>query len=532
MRRDTMEKKECDEFLFVCRSCGCKFFTEGEKRFYDMKNLQIPTCCKDCRTANKLNRINVKAVYREILDNWSVEAKKERKEYFYNVDDVNLILQGKRNLVIGRKGSGKTAIAQHLCEIRAADVFSEKLSFKNFPFNILYSLENHREYTVPNQYISIWKYMIYSYICKKMILNQNIDDEARSKLVKLYGNPEKDSLNELLQKWTSRSFSFELLGAGFAHEREQEDSKVTWIDAVGILEDVIIRYCDSAKYFIVFDELDEDYRDFATEIEENNYKCMLTSLMKAVQDIRTIFDDNGKHIYPVVFLRTDIYERIKDSDKTKWKEASINLEWNTNQIKGMLAHRLCVAAGITDMKFDTIWHKFFSKEKVKMGNNQTREMDIYPYIERSTEMRPRDFIQYVKECVKIASDCSEELISPKMVKDADDCFSEYLKSETCDEIYPVLPEVDDILGLLSTIRKQSFKIKTFEEEYNRLVEREGLPKRDVKKILLVLFNAGVIGNSPSMKGQAIFKFSKESPRFNYNETLLVHRGLYKALQIF
>mgnify|MGYP006990164147 FL=1 len=93
-------------------------------------------------------------------------------------------------------------------------------------------------------------------------------------------------------------------------------------------------------------------------------------------------------------------------------------------------------------------------------------------------------------------------------------------------------EIDEILGLLSTIRKQSFGFATFEKEYNILVNRDAVPKRDIRNVLIALFDAGVIGNQPSMKGQSIFRFSKKAPRFNYNETMIIHRGLYKALQIF
>lgn len=539
---------ECDvEYLLTCQNCGEPFFTRGEKSFYESKNLIIPIRCKKCRDSRK-NRSYLPSIsqtpcittldeatqqiYDEIINKWSVEAKKENRAYFYNVQEVNVIVEGRKSFVIGRKGSGKTAIAQYLSEMEQVATFSEKLSFKNFPFNILYSLENQRDYTSPNQYISIWKYLIYSYICKKMITNENIDSDVREKLTKLYGDPTIKSLNRLVQKWTSKSFGAEVLGVGFDYAREKQGPELSWVDAIVILEQIIMNYCDTAKYFIIFDELDEDYKDFQSEAEATNYMCMLTSLFKAVQDITSIFAFSEKQIFPVVFLRSDIYAQLKDSDKNKWNESIIYLEWDSNRIKRMLAHRLCVAFNMPDNDFNTIWYKLFNSKMVKMGNRQTREMDIFPYIERSTEMRPRDFIQYVKECATIAKERCEFPISPSTVKDADDNFSEYLKGETIDEIFAVLPEVNEILGLLSTIRKQNFKFETFEQEYNKLVNRGVVPKRDVKKILLILFDSGVIGNQPTMRGKAIFRFSTKSPRFNFNETMMVHRGLYKALQIF
>jgi Cdc6-like AAA superfamily ATPase len=534
--------------LKKCVECGRDFFSEGEHAYYKSKNLIIPSRCKQCREKrksignNSLNAIttmnslikNTQEVYEEIINNWSVEAKKEDRAYFYNIQEVNVIAEGRKTFIIGRKGSGKTAIAQHLLEMEQDkyDIFTEKLSFKNFPFNILYSLENQKDYTSPNQYISIWKYLIYSYICKKMINNENIDAGVRNKLTKLYGDSSMKSLNRLIEKWTSKSFGAEVLGIGFNYEREKQPPECTWIDTIDILEQVILEYCDDSKYFIIFDELDEDYKDFTSEAESNNYMSMLTSLFKAVQDIRNTFDRVGKKIYPIIFLRSDIYTRLKDSDKNKWNESIIYLEWDSNRIKRMLAHRLCVAFEVADVDFDTIWYKLFVRKSVKMGNRQAREMETFTYIERSTEMRPRDFIQYVKECVTIAKERAEIPITPLTVKDADDNFSEYLKGETIDEIFAVLPEINEILGLLSTIRKQSFKFDIFELEYNKLVKSGAVPKRDVKQILLILFDTGVIGNQPTMRGQAIFRFSTKSPRFNFNETMMVHRGLYKALQIF
>lgn len=530
--------KYADDYLLVCCDCGTPFFTIGEKSFYESRNLTIPTRCADCREKKKLEKNSKtlndgsKSLYEEIINNWSIEAKKENSAYFYNVSELKSIMDGNKSFVIGRKGSGKTSIAQHLCKLEDSRYFCQKLSFKNFPFNILYSLENKREYTEPNQYISIWKYLIYSCVCKKMILNQNISEEVRGKLTKIYGDSTIESLNRLIGKWTSKEFGLEILGSGFNYNGERKPSEISWIESIDILENVILEYCDDAYYYIIFDELDEDYKDFNNDEESVRYKCMLTSLFKAVQDIRSIFDDMEKHIFPIIFLRSDIYSQLTDSDKNKWRESVIDMEWDTNQIKHMLAHRLSVAMGILDDDFELVWNKLFSKSPVRMGNNKGSKMSIYNYIERSTEMRPRDFVQYIKDCVTISKERKHNIVSPIDVKDADEQFSEYLKSETIDELFAVLPEINDILGLLSTIRKQRFSFSTFEHEYNTLVEQEQVPKRDVKWVLLKLFDAGVIGNQPTMKGQTIFRFSKKLPRFNFNETMIIHRGLFKALQIY
>lgn len=53
----------------------------------------------------------------------------------------------------------------------------------------------------------------------------------------------------------------------------------------------------------------------------------------------------------------------------------------------MLAHRISIALGKPEMDFDTAWHELFSRNHVYMGNKKGKHMDIYTYMERSTEMR-------------------------------------------------------------------------------------------------------------------------------------------------
>lgn len=84
-------------------------------------------------------------------------------------------------------------------------------------------------------------------------------------------------------------------------------------------------------------------------------------------------------------------------------------------------------------------------------------------------------------------------------KEANRKFSEYLKGEIVD----VLPDINQILSTLSQIRKQTFSPTTFIQTYSSTYS---VSKNDAKMILRQLFEHGVIGNHPSMKGQQIFKY--------------------------
>ena len=79
----------------------------------------------------------------EEIEDWKLEAKLEdANRYFYHTRVVDRILKGQKLYVVGRKGTGKTAIGQYLNGLNAKQYFAQKLTFKNFPFNKLYELQD------------------------------------------------------------------------------------------------------------------------------------------------------------------------------------------------------------------------------------------------------------------------------------------------------------------------------------------------------------------------------------------------------
>lgn len=485
--------------------------------------------CKDC--FEKLKSQN-HVTFSTIIDEWKLEAKEEDSKYFYYLNEANDILSGKKSFVIGRKGEGKTAIAQYIYQKNNYNTFTEKLSFKDFPFNVLYRL-NDEQYTKPNQYISIWKYLIYTTICKKMIANEAINADVVFKLKKIFPlEDNKKQLSKLIEKYTVKDFGVQILGSGINIGGEKNKSEFNWIEIIDILETTILDNIDDSKYYILFDELDEDYKIFKTSQEKEDYFDLITGLFKAVHDIKTSFKSRKINVYPVIFLRTDIYDLITYSDKNKWSDSIINLTWTPEKIKKLLTHRLNIVMGESTLSFNECWNKLFSKTPLRTGTSKTKSIDSFDYMIRSTQNRPRDFIKYFQECAKQVVANDKFKVNPQIMKLADSEFSEYMRNEIIDEIYAVLPEYEEIFAILSLIRKQTFNPQEFVDKYDDMVRDKEIQNRGAEKVLKILFEYSVIGNATSIKNQSIYKYEKNNARFNFKEQIIIHRGLFKALQIF
>lgn len=480
-------------------------------------------------------------VLKEIAENWKLEAKQENNfRYFYHIDEAKKILAGDKFYVIGRKGSGKSAISQYilnLCEQDSANsyhIFTEQLSFKNFPFNELYALENGK-YTKPNQYITIWKYIIYSCICRLMVKNQQIDSELRSVLEKLYPPTSIKSLSRLIENWTTKEFGAQILGSGgtLKVDKISKFETLSWIEKTNILEDIIEEYIDDSNYYIVFDELDEDYREFGNQEERTQYINLITSLFKAVQDIKSIFKEKKQVICPIVFLRDDIYLLIKDTDKNKWGDFKIALEWDEPKLKAMLAYRISKAIDENGkiLSFQEAWMRIFSNQTISLGGNNRKKTDLFNYITLSTQLRPRDYIKYIQVCAEKTLLEGDTIITARTVKQVDKGFSNYMKEEILDEIHAQLPDINEIFSIISQIRKWNFTIKEFKDTYMKYYKQGTVKNGNVDYVLQMLFDFSIIGNRPKNRSISFFRYINPEARFNFNENIVVHRGLFKALQI-
>ena len=99
-----------------------------------------------------MKRDGVDSLFAEV-SKWKLEAaEEESKRYFFHLSEVNSLENGDNSIVIGRKGTGKTAICRYFEQNISYNRSTIKLSFKEFPFNLLYDLDD-KDFTVPSQYI-------------------------------------------------------------------------------------------------------------------------------------------------------------------------------------------------------------------------------------------------------------------------------------------------------------------------------------------------------------------------------------------
>lgn len=468
------------------------------------------------------------------ISKWKLEAADENSSrYFYKLPSVDEVEDGELCYVIGRKGAGKTAIAEHLKDKADYNVFVRSLSFKNFPFNDLYKLEDN-SYTSPSQYTTIWKFVIYSSICEMMSQNAKINPQVSGDLAKHFALDVERALSESIRKISEGGGGFTLFGNGASGSLKSIDipNSTSWQERSRILERLIEQYIDDSVYYILFDELDEDYKDVLRSDVAESYRNLLTGLFKAIQDVRRVIG-RGRAIRPIAFLRSDIYDILKDNDKNKWLDSALELRWSEGQLRNLLAFRLSRAKSENGetLPFDGLIKDLFVSSNTRAGGIR-RQKHVFEYILSHTLMRPRDVISYFREITKIAYDFEAEKISSDYFQEANRSYSDRLRQELTDEVQGTVPQIDEVFHAISEVRKQIFSLDELRQRYQDFVAAGRIDTPlTFEQIAEILFHFSVIGNQPKQHSARIFKYVYPKARLNRNEKIALHKGLLQSFQI-
>jgi hypothetical protein len=130
----------------------------------------------------------------------SAETDKDLQEYFFHTPEINKIIESDHWLVLGRKGTGKTAIYKYLDSAEPNtinDFHTISLNFKDYPWpaHKLYKESLAGELTA---YQKSWKFLFIVKLISKLIEVKEANSEILSKelkwakkyIQKVFGNPD------------------------------------------------------------------------------------------------------------------------------------------------------------------------------------------------------------------------------------------------------------------------------------------------------------------------------------------------------
>ncbi|WP_156113587.1 P-loop ATPase, Sll1717 family [Paracoccus sanguinis] len=447
-------------------------------------------------------------------------------------------------LVLGRKGSGKTAVFRKLLNAEADNLLVEGHVFTDYPWH---HHSQQRSAGVPDElcYVASWEYLI-NVSFAKLLLNKDpwfpASDEAlagaatlESFIVDTYGT--RDPLisnvftpSQTIKVKANAELDFKIGKAGIEAERVSLQHLPTIVQEVNLnlLESIFSSATPDIQYIVCFDELDLGFRP-----DDEDYAQRLMGLLVAAKRFNNTAKRRGKALSVVVFLRSDIFQVIKFEDRNKILESgATTLSWDVptgpDKLSSLMEKRFKSALASDQ---DLAWDDIFD-ESQQMTSRQRK----YSHILDRTFLRPRDIIKFCNEVLAAYKTrkgtgkfSNEDIISARRP------YSSYLYRELEDELPKHFVDYAIYFDVIKEIGVTQFSKQTFEAAFSlhagRLKE-----KIEPDTALARLFEFSIVAYLRSGGGaygsQYVWKHKNAEAVFSDRaSSFRVHYGLVEYLEL-
>jgi hypothetical protein len=443
------------------------------------------------------------------LDLGDIAAENEvrgLKKYFVQTGVLNQLTQGHAHLVVGRKGSGKTAMFYGLRErvrrglqVLILDMRPEGHQFTRLREAVLETLApGEQEYTIA----AFWTYLLSAEVAHK-ILNSprelraaEHDPERHQAYIELqeaylaHGLQSGDDFSQRLLRQIDR------IAERFKAEGEitgrTDLTELVYGGDIKTLNDAVAAYLirEKDEVWLLLDNLDKSWATRGSTPED---MLILRGLLDATQRLKDQLDDRGVRFNSVVFIRTDIYEHLVSRTPDRGKDTVARLDWADPEVFREIVLRRITASTELDGEFEQVWPRI---APALIGIE-----DGFTYLVERTLGRPRDLLMFIQAASQVAADRGHEKIMADDIKQAELGYSEDMLLNLSFEIDDTWPQYSEVVyafhGAGHVLPKS--------EVEDRLREA-GIPDADVGHVIELLLWYGFLGVRMNATNETQFSF--------------------------
>lgn len=467
--------------------------------------------------------------------NWGPDEAKGDKNlpnYFFEFPDFNEIKEGNCRYIIGRKGTGKTAVIEAVKNKVDAEAlfFSTAMSLRDFPLAIVRKLRD-KTYNDKSQFVPVWNFLIIIETCKLIVQDAGAEpieevDSLKRMLVDNFGSIDftiAETLTFLDKKQSKLKFFNSFIGGEYTEENGKNVSgEIHYQKARKHILDKLKNIRSESRYYLFIDELDEGYK-----AGDDNLRLLILSLLRSAEDSFIELNGIGINVIPILALRNDIFDRLEDNDINKLDDYIIRLNWLSIRNGRMSLF------DVVNKRIQASFEETLTWDNVAVDSdpNLPHGVDsLWKYITNRTFERPRDLVKFLKICSK------ETTTGPLTFKDvsaAEDKYSSWFYQEFQNEVHSYLPVWRESLQALTKLGKWHF---TYAELTSKLISNEDISlfltekHWSPDKIIELLFDFSVIGNI-DRKRRWLFKYKDHDLAWDKDMDMIIHFGFAKKLRL-
>jgi len=457
---------------------------------------------------------------------WELDAGLEPPErYYLRTGVIDRIESGSVSVVIGARGSGKTAATRHMTANGTALRPTARIGLKDAFMAALRPLASPAART---QASATARYLILlgafeAIMEEKFLVGSQIRELAQEFAVTL--DPQ---VAQALPLIFNRTVLYEVFG----ESREiASDTPVPDVRArIGPLEVAVARALGERQVFVLFDEAVD--RSIIAGAFDALRVDALSVLLGGVFDLAS--GPAGAVVCPVVFTRPGLFNRLSAPERERWNHRRLDISWSSQELREISGFRVARSADAfaANIHPEAALRRAF-KDAVR--GVETRDGAVWSFIWPRTRARPRDAVFFIRAAARNARHRGLDHFDPKTLIQAEKTYSAFLLQDMADEIRDVAPDVEDVLAAISRHGKRRMSatelIDVIESALAEAEFAEGVA--GARGTIERLFEASAIGNWVGDGRGAHTRFSYDDPSagLDYGAPVAIHPGLVIALDL-
>lgn len=396
------------------------------------------------------------------INTWSLDAAEEAQSarYYWVRDAVAGLESGAKAIIVGRKGTGKTALVKYLSQSTRIPN-SHVCDFELQDFGVFHKSKKEivKASELDTDLFARWQMTILAEIAKLMLHSRNVDGGVKRDLSRALERNPSDMLLGQSQVTTAQSAGVQVFGHGVISSQQTEIrySNQSLSERSREFCNYLCDHIDGATYFVLIDGVDSNYTPVTDALGEEYFLAYARALVRAVLSIRRAFAlTNRAKVFPIVAIRSDIYRRITDSDKGKWEDLLVDLRWSEDQLAHLADFR------VARMQNPGARHFEAQGSFARVYKAQTfKRKRIFSHLCEMSFLRPRDVVSFVR----LSFDHSTWPIANAAMPYLFGKHSKYLRQEVVDEAHVAFPNIENMLSALETVAKHTVTIADIEPHY-------------------------------------------------------------------
>ena len=268
-------------------------------------------------------------------------------------------------------------------------------------------------------------------------------------------------------------------------------TEVLYREDIRRLEGAVATYlAEKEEVWLLVDNLDKGLPTAGATAEDI---LILRTLLEATRKLQRELERDNVDFHCLVFLRNDIYEHLLKAPD-KGKDTAIVLDWSDAEVfKELFSRRVESTRLVSGKGFEKAWNAVMSPY---VGTENS-----FAYILDRTLLRPRDFLSFVHRAIEVAINRGHSRVEEEDILQAEKFHSNDLLQGTAFELQDVYPNLDVLYEFLGCPARMT------EEDIRERLARANVVESERDKVIQLLVWFGFLG---------VEDFVADEKRFSHN----------------